>query len=267
MLLFLALACSDKSIDLGLGVAPDARFVANLSTWECSQEDTGGGPDREWEGVHSYTLSLEYAPDALVERRVPATGCVKGVDLFPRDAGAGATGLEGTPTWSNGDFDGRMTNAAEGFWQASAFTNQNSCMTAAELLGEGTILGGADPFSGARTPAPGAYTDVTVSDFDARGGLPFGAETTVTWDASGWDRTWVQVRREKSGNLLESVTCATDGANAFTIGDEVWGQFNGAVEADVNNLYVGVENVRVTEAEDGQKIEVVTRAMHVAVLQ
>jgi hypothetical protein len=261
------LACSDKSIALGQGVAPDARFIADMYTWDCSSASAEGGPEVHWEGVHSYRLSLEYAPDTLVDRSVPESGCAKGVDLFPIDAGAAAVDLEGDPTWSNGAFDGRLTQAATGLWTASAFTNQNSCMTAEELLGEGTLLGDADPFSGARTPAPGVYDDVSVSDFDERAGLPFGADVTVTWDAEGWDTSWVQVRRERGGALLESVTCATTGANALTIGADVWGEFNGAVEADVNNLYVGVERTKLTEAEDGQKIELVTRAMHIAVLR
>jgi hypothetical protein len=266
MLLILAiLACGGSSIKLGQGEAPDARFIADLFTWECAQDDTGG--TREWEGVHSYLLTLETAPDALADRSVPASGCSRGVDLFPIDAGAGAVAYEGSPTWANGELSGRLLAGAPGFWSASAFTNQNSCMTAEQLLGEGTLLEGLSPFSGARTPAPGVYTDVRIEGADSRGGLPFGAEVAVSWDAEGWDQSWVQVRRESGGSLLESVTCATTGSSSTTIGAEVWEQFNGAAEAEVNNLYVGMQKSRVTEAEDGQRIEVVTRALHVAVLQ
>ncbi len=263
----LALGCADKSIALGVKPDPDARFIADLSTWECTAQDEAGGGPRTWEGVRSYRLTLEIAPDALANRSLPTGTCVKGLDLFPTDAGAAAVDIDGAPTWSNGEFSGRMSAAGTGFWEADAFANQDSCMTTDELLGDGTILDGIDPFSGVRTPSPGTFADATVSAFDATRGLDFGASATTTWDADGWDASWVQVRREKDGMLLESVTCDTTGANAFTLDDDVWSQFNGAVEADVNNLYVGVQRTAVVDAADDQRVEVVTRATHVAVLR
>ncbi len=265
--LLVLFGCADKSIALGVTPDPDARFIADLSTWECSASDTGGGGERTWEGVRSYRLTLEIAPDTLVDRNLPSGTCVKGLDLFPTDAGAAAVDVDGAPAWSNGDLSGRLTASGTGFWQADAFANQDSCMTTDELLGDGTLLDGIYPFSGARTPAPGSFVDATISSFDATRGLDFGASATATWDAEGWDASWVQVRREKDGMLLESVTCDTTGANAFTLDDDVWGQFNGAVEADVNNLYVGVQRSAVLDAADDQRVEVITRATHVAVLR
>lgn len=264
----LLLGCQDKSIGLGAGSPVDARFIADLYTWECQTDDTGGSILEEWEGVFGYKLSLEYAPDNLVKRAIPSSGCTADLDLFPVDAGGGGHDLSAAPSWENADLSGTLTRRSDGFYDEDAFSNQSSCQRADELLGEGTLLSSADSFSGVRTPAPGAFSDVTLSTtVDENSGLPFGADITLEWETEGWDESWFQLRREDaSGALVESVTCNTTGEDSYLIDSSVWGLFDGAIETPVTNLYVAVQSGKTSTASDGQKIETVTRAMHVAVV-
>jgi hypothetical protein len=261
------LACQGDKITLGGGSPPDARLYADLYTWECQDSDTGGVVD-EWEGVFAYDVALEYAPDNLPSRSVPESGCTKGLDLFPSSAGSGGHDVgSGTPSWANGDESGNINKRSTGFYFTNVFGNRNGCEYPDDILGDGTAISNAGSFSGAKTPAPGTYNDVTVSADLGDDGLDFGTEATVTWDADGWDRSWVQIRRENGGVLSESVTCSTTGMTSYTIGDEAWSLFNSAVTAEVTNLYVAVEKSSESETEDGQKIETITRAMHVGVVQ
>jgi hypothetical protein len=269
-------ACTDSSIELGKGSAPDARFAADLYTWPCSTSstttDSGGttGTSDVWEGVFQYGVSLEYAPDALVDRGLPTTGCVSGLDVFARDAGSGGLDIPGapSPTWSNGDATGTLERQTPGFYYANVLDNERSCQESQELLGEGTLLSDAGSFSGARTPQPGTFESVTLTgDVNSNSGLEFGATVTADWDASGWTSSWVQVRRENDGALVESVTCNTTGSTSFDVDDAVWSLMTSAIRTDVTNLYVAVENAGVSRTEDGQEIELITRAMHVAVVQ
>lgn len=263
--LLLAAACQDSKIGLGGGSPVDARLYADMYTWECQASDTGGVYD-EWEGVFAYNVSLEYAPDELRTRAVPSSGCSKGLDLFPTDAGGSGVSLGTVPGWSNGDLSGTVSEEATGFYIDDVFNNRSGCSRTDELLGEGTLLSNAGSFSGARTPAPGSYTDVTVSSI-SESGLPYGEEVEVTWDAADWDTSWVQIRRENGDALVESVTCTTEGETSYTIGEDVWSLFNSAVTAEYTNLYVAVERSDISETDDGQKIQTVSRAMHVGVIQ
>lgn len=270
----LIVGCKAGSVGLGKGSDPDARLVAELYTWPCSSggtTDSGATTTEDiWEGVFNYRVSLEYAPDALADRSIPASGCVAGADLFARDAGAGATDIPGIgePSWANGDQGGPLNRQSPGFYAATVLDNEHSCQQARELLGEGTLLSDAGPFSGARSPQPGTYDSVTLSgEVSSVSGLEFGATVDASWDASDWDSAWVQVRRENAGALVESVTCNAGTASSFTIDDAVWSLMSSAIQTDVTNLYVAVQNTSSTETEDGQEIEVVTRAMHVAVVQ
>jgi hypothetical protein len=266
LVLFVLIGCKDSSIGLGKGDEPDARVHADMFTWECRTDDTGGSVVDTWEGVYAYNVWMEYAPDALTDRSLPSASCIKGVDLFPVSAGAGGTDLPAEPTWSNGGDGGTLARMDTGFYVDNVFGNQSGCQRTDALLGDGTLLSGGTAFDGARTPAPGSYEDVTVSALDAQTGIPFGAEVEVAWTADGWDESFVQVRREdRSGALLESVTCAA-GGGAFTVDGTVWELFNSAMEADVTNLYIGVQRTQQAQMDDGQVIETVSRAMHVAVV-
>lgn len=261
----LATACADKSIGLGGGSAPDARMYADVYTWECDED--GSGADL-YEGVFSYLVSLEYAPDALVDRDLPSSGCTKGIDLFPSDAGAGAHDLDGSPEYENESIAGGLTHQGTGFYHDDVLGNQHACTPAEDLLGSGTSLLNADMFTSASTPAPDTFEDVTFStEIDEVSGVAFDSVVDVEWVAGDWTDSFIQVRRESGGALVESVTCNTTGGSTYTIGPEVWDLFSGAVEVDVTNLYVGVQNSKSSDAEDGQKITTVTRALHVAVVQ
>lgn len=270
LLPLLVAACKGKSVPLGQGPERDARLIADVYTWSCEQQDTGSGEILEWEGVFAYDVILEYAPDQLVDRSLPASGCVATSEGFPRDAGAGAVDIPGvgTPEWSNGDFSGTIPWASTGFYETSVFDKQRSCQEADDLLGDGTLLASAGAFSGARAPAPGSLMEVELSgEVDEVTGITFGAEVTATWNSAGWSESWVQVRREKAGQALQTVTCATSGGSSFTLDDSVWAMLNEALEVDVTNLYVAVQNTDVLTMDDDQQIEVMTRSMSVAVVQ
>lgn len=272
LLLFplLAVGCKGKSVALGAGAEPDARLVADVYTWACEQLDTGTGEIRTWEGVFSYNVALEYAPDALVDRSLPASGCTETANIFATDAGSGGTDIPAAPSpqWSNGDYGGVVQWQGPGFYYTSVFANQRSCQEAEDLLGSGTLLSDAGSLSGAITPAPGQGIDGELSgEIDKTTGIAFGAEVTATWDPTGWGESWVQVRREKSGVAVETVTCATTGQSTFTVDDSVWSLMNPALEVDVTNLYVAVQNRDTQTMDDGQQVEVLTRSMHVAVVQ
>lgn len=266
--------CNNKSVGLGAGSEPDARLVADLYTWPCSSggyTDSGATTDEDvWEGVFNYRVSLEYAPDALVDRSLPASGCVAGNDLFATDAGPGALDIPdvSAPRWSNGEAGGAMERLSPGLYAATVLDNEHSCQEAQDLLGEGTLLSDAGSFSGARTPQPGVYESVTLSgDVSSESGLAFGATVEASWRASDWSAAWVQVRRENAGALVESVTCNVTDMDSFTIDDTVWSLMSSAIQTDVTNLYVAVQSNSTTMTEDGQQIDLITRAMHVAVVQ
>jgi hypothetical protein len=257
--------CADKSIPLGGGEPPDARLYADVYTWVCEDSEA-----QRYEGVFAYELSLEYAPDALEDRDVPASGCTRGLDIFPGDAGADGVDIPdaSAPAWTTADQSGVLEHVTDGFYSDDVFENRKGCTDAAELLAEGTTLSDAGAFSGATAPAPGSVEEVVLAgEVDERSGIPFGSEVTASWNASGWDTSWVQIRRENAGVLVESVTCATTGEEGFTVDDDVWSLLSDAVEVDVTNLYVAFEVSGGSTTADGQKVVTATRAMHVAVVQ
>jgi hypothetical protein len=267
LVLLLSAACEPKSIPLGGGAPPDARFIADVYTWEC--QDAEGGGDL-YEGVFAYDVSLEYSPDGLAERDLPASGCTRGLDIFPADAGSGGMDIPDVdePTWANEGMSGVLSRESDGFYHDDVFQNQSGCTPAEDLLGDGTTLAAAGVFNGASAPAPGTLADVSIDgDLDEESGIPFGSQVTATWDASGWDNSWVQIRREKDGGLIESVTCNTDGSESFTVDDDVWSLLSEDLAVDVTNLYVAVQTEGESSTSDGQEILTYTRAMHVAVIQ
>ncbi|MDP2311800.1 MAG: hypothetical protein Q8P41_02775 [Pseudomonadota bacterium] len=258
-------ACTDKSIPLGGGAPADARLYADIYTWEC--EDASAAL---YEGVFGYKLSLEYAPDALEDRDLPSSGCTRGLDIFPADAGSDGLDIPDvtSPDWATAESSGTLSRVTEGFYYDDVFDNRSSCTNVDELLSDGTALSNAGVFSGATAPVPGTLEDVELEgEVDEETGIPFGTEVTATWNASGWDSSWVQIRREKDGALVESVTCTTDGQESFTVDDDVWSLLSDALEADVTNLYVAFQVDGGSTTSDGQEITTSTRAMHVAVVQ
>ncbi len=263
----LGCGCTTTKIGLGAGGAEDARYIADVYTWKCEDRaDTGNVVT--YDGVHSYIISLEYAPDNLAKRELPASGCTKGLDLFPSDAGGGGHDIPESdlPEWSNADLSGTLERTSAGFYYKDVTANVSNCGYAEELLGEGTSLQGAGVFSGAKTPKPGSLANTLISDYDPDVGIQTGSTPTASWDATGWADSWIQVRRENGGALSESVTCSTGGADSYTIGDEVWSLMNEVAEAEVTNLYIVVQNDDVVTADDGQKMKVLTREVYAAVV-
>lgn len=276
--LLVMLGCETSMVGLGGGEDDDARFVADVYTWYCEAcvEWTGEGDEATCtefdthEGVYSYDLRFEYAPDALTRRRAPDAGCSAGIDMFPRDAGSGGHAIPGVDAigWENGGESGSLPEISTGMYYDDVYDDVASCASAGDLLGEGTQLTDAGAFSGARAPKPGSLANVTIPGEDRTGGVEHGAEVTVTWDAEGWDESWIQLRRETfQGELQESVTCATGGEDSYAIGSDAWELFSSAVEPEVTNLYVVVQNRESVTTEDGQSLEAITRAVHAAVVR
>lgn len=265
MLLVLG-ACDPYKIALGQGGDDDARLYADVYTWQC--EERTETDTTYYDGVFSYEVSLEYAPDDLTTRKLPVTGCSAGLDMFPKDAGSGGTDIPDadSPSWANGDSSGALQQKSDGFYYDDVFGSVENCAYAEELIGEGTDLTAAGVFSGARTPKAGTLDAVKISNYDEATGLVFGQSVDVTWTSEGWQDAWVQIRAESGGELVDSVTCNTGGASAYAVDEDVWGLMNTAIDPDVTNLYVTVQNADTLETEDGQKIEVVTRVIHAAVV-
>ncbi|HND29458.1 MAG TPA: hypothetical protein PKY30_05295 [Myxococcota bacterium] len=266
LLPLLLVACEAGKIQLGGGPEPDARFWADVFTWQCSA--TVDDVVQTWEGAFNYDLRFQYAPDALTEMESPDSGCNFGADLFPDNAGDGGVNLSGSPGWYNSDaLTGTMEAKGDGFYFDSAFSNQRTCTYVDELIGDGTELTDAGSFSGAKTPVPGSLDSVTITGVDSETGIQFGADVTVEWEAENWEKSWVQIRREQGGALVEAATCATTGDSSFDVDSDVWDLLHDAVEVDVTNVYVGMEKHDSLTAEDGQEIELITRVMHIAVIQ
>lgn len=269
-LLVFGAGCENQKIQLGAGPEADARFISDVYTWGCSQTDESGNVTT-WQGAYSYNLSLEHAPDALTSLDLPSSGCNAQEDLFPDNAGEGGADIDGaSPTWFNSDdYTGALSSKGDGFYSAVAFANRKTCGFVDDMLGDGTQLNNAGDFSGARAPTPGTLGDVTVSggEVDQTSGIPFGADLTVSWDPTDWDESWVQIRREQGGSLVEAATCSTTGESSFQINDDVWSLMHEAVEVDVTNMFVAVQNKDTLKTENGEEIELITRVMYVAVIQ
>jgi hypothetical protein len=259
--------CDQQKIALGQGGDDDARLYADVYTWQC--EERSETSTDYYNGVYSYQVSLEYAPDGLVRRDLPAAGCTSGLDMFPVSAGSGAVNLPdaGNPTWTNGDLAGTLTQESDGFYFDDVYGKVQNCSYAEDLIGDGTALSDAGSFSGAQSPEAGTLDDVSISNYDETTGLVYGAEVDVGWTQKGWDDSWVQIRAESGGELVDSVTCNTSSTNTFTVDDGVWSLMNSAVEPDVTNLFVTVQNSEITTTADGQRIELVTRVIHAAVVR
>lgn len=268
--LFLTMAgckgCSGQ-IDLGKGPESDARLTADVKTWECS--DDGG--ETLYEGVYSFDIYLEYAPDGLQERALPG-GCVYGLSMFPQDAGSAGEdipGLDGDPRWSAGDESGRLERTSAGFYEAQVLNNVHSCQSSDELLSDGVMLEEASTFTGAVTPAAGTidWVDTDIDDTDDDGNLSFGETVDLSWETEGWDEVWIQIRQERDGEAWGTVTCNATGMDEFSVDEDVWSLLEEDLPVEYINLYVAFQNSEIQEMEDGQKIEAITRGMHVLVVQ
>ena len=251
--------------DFGDGPENDARFMADVYTWQCEE----GGND--YEGVFAFNVSLEVAPDALVPRALPAPGgCSADLSMFGVDMNgelADIPELSDEPRWETDIDSGELENLSEGWYYDEVFDNVHNCQTTDALLSGGTHLLEAGSLTGAVTPDPGTVEDVTListSDY-LETGFQFGEEIDISWEAAGWDEAWIQIRRERNGEAWEYVTCNATGYTDFVLDDAVWALMTENLGDVFNNVYVAFQNHGMQEMEDGQKVEVATRAMHVAV--
>jgi hypothetical protein len=266
-LVALASACNRGKTALGGGTAKDARLISSVYTWECVNNNDGA----LYQGAFSQDVRLEFAPDALRSFEMPAEGdCATGLDLIPTDAGDGGQALpelEDEPRWTTDIASGELSDLGAGFYYDSVLENVHSCQEVNQILDGGTTLSEAGLLDGVATPEPAAMPEVALSG-DYESGIPWGTELEATWDAEhAWDSVWVQVRRERDGEAWESVTCNATGLDAFTIGDAVWAEMTESLTVDANNLYVGFERTKTRETADGLKVDAITRAMAVTVVQ
>lgn len=274
--LLLSIACASGKGELegegeGGSVVTDARLLADLYTWQCQEGDFG----RQYQGVFGQIVSLEYAPDSLRSLDLPGVGdCVAGLDMFPIDAGpngAEIPGLSGVPRWETPNNDGALELAGLGFYRDDVYPGARTCLDVEELLGSGTTLAEAGPLTGATSPAAVAVPDVdydglTVDPVTGVQSLEWGASIDITWGAHEWEEVWVQIRRERGGEAVESVTCNASGRDGFGIDDAVWSQLTEALAVEQNNLYVAFQSSDVEELDDGTSIQSTARAMAVALV-
>lgn len=267
----LSLGCKG-SLNLGKGEEPDSRFTADVYVWPCIEKgaDTGS-EDTLYNGVYAFDLALEYAPDALASQTLPAPGsCEASLSVFPIDAGASGVDipdLAGDPEWESVVDVGVLAHGSPGFYYSNVLENQRSCQTTNDVVGGGVALTNAGAITGARTPDPGDLGAVTVADASGDGILDFGEVTEVSWEASGWNETWVQIRQERDGEAWGTVTCNTTGMESFTLDASVWGELSETLPVQYINLYVGFTAANTQLPDEVQKVHARTRTIYVQVIQ
>ena len=276
LFIFLSSACigmackgNDKGGTDWLGEERDARLISDVYTWLC---DDG----TEYQGVFKQQISLEFAPDGLGSLAPPsAGGCQLNKDMFPADAGAAGADLpdlSSDPRWASAVDSGELSELAAGFWRDDVTGNVHSCNDITDLLESGVELTDAGLLTGISTPAP---PEVPVVEFD---GLTYhpetGAETiewgdpvVASWADHGWEEVWVQIRREREGEAWESVTCNATGDSSFTMEQDFWDLMDEDLEVEQNNIYVSFTMSKEEVTEDELKVEAVTRAMAVGIVQ
>ena len=253
------IGCGDGVIKLGLGEETDARFTSDVYTWDCS------AGDQNWMGAFSFDVSLVYTPDNLASRALPApNACVSGLSMFALDTLEGGTDIPEAdePEWTTGDTSGKLRRQLPGLYYDDVFKNVFSCDPVDSIISSGVKLVDSGTLSGVSTPEAGEVVQVST-DLEAAGGVPFGETFNLSWDASGWDESFIQIRRARSEMLVETLTCNTTGRSEFAIDSGVWGELDETVNANRNYLYVGFRNTDNVMSEAGQRVDIETRALHV----
>jgi hypothetical protein len=268
----LSLGCKG-SLNLGKGEEPDSRFTADVYVWPCIEKgaDTGS-EDTLYNGVYAFDLALEYAPDALASQTLPAPGdCQASLSVFPIDAGASGVDipeLSGDPEWESVVDVGVLAHGSPGFYFSNVLENQRSCQTTDDVVGGGVALTNAGAITGARTPDPGrAGRGHRRGRRAETASLDFGEVTEVSWEASGWNETWVQIRQERDGEAWGTVTCNTTGLESFTLDASVWGELSETLPVQYINLYVGFTAANTQLPDEVQKVHARTRTIYVQVIQ
>lgn len=270
--MLLLLACTEDPSLLGQGDGVDARFSATALAWKCMEAE---GEDSTmttslYEGIWAFDLELAYAPDATEDRGLPTDlACQDGLDLFPGGAGDGGNDIPDVddPAWDNGSLAGELAHTSTGYYLDVVIEDQQACSLPDTLFGDGPMLSDAGAFSGAALPDSGTVDLVEVSGEDEDNEISFGADIEVAFDPSGWDRSFVHVRREgEGGTLLESQTCDLTGLTSLSVGADFWDAFNEVLKADATMLYVGFVNDDEYSTKDGQRIAVESRLLHTVVV-
>lgn len=236
----------------------DARLVADVSTWSCVDANTG----EMYQGAFGQEVTLEHAPGGVGALDLPNPGsCVAGLNMFPDDAGSGATDIPGIafdPVWESDVDDGTLGKKSIGFYYDDVYTDERTCYSTDEVMAGGVTLVDAGPLTGAATPPPNAAPTV---DFGSPGAaIEFGDTVSLEWGTHLWDEVFVQVRREKEGDAWESVTCNVTGENGFVVDAAVWDLMDERIQVDRNALYVGFQTSERTSLS-GMEVQVVTRAI------
>ena len=260
--LCLLTGCSGGVLKLGTGAETDARFTADVYTWDCGIESED---DQTWMGAFGFDVSLVYTPDNLASRELPPVGtCTIGVSMFSLDTLEGGTDIPDAeqPRWRTDSGQGRLERQVSGLYYDDVFRNVFSCDPLDTVVASGVRLEDAARLTGISTPSAGTVMDVQVGGSTV-GGIPFGEPIDLSWDVDGWDESFIQVRRTRSNILVESLTCNTTGTSQFTMDAAAWSQLNSELSADRNYLYVGFRNIDDTMSPDGQRAETETRALHV----
>ncbi len=262
----LLMGCNKGTIDVGGGAATDGRLTSDVYTWDCTSEDG------DWMGVFGFDITLEWVPDDIYDRSLPAPGqCTAGLSMFALDAGYSGDDIPNAknknPRWRTAGDTGRMDEVWSGLWRDEVDANVMGCSPVEDTIVDGVEVYDAGIMTGARTPQAGEVALVEIngestSEFET--GFGFGEEIEVAWEASGWDESFVQVRRVKDWIAYDTVICNTTGEEGFVVDDEVWGLLNEDLNVDYNYFYVAFRNTDQWETEYGQKVDVITRGLHVA---
>jgi hypothetical protein len=262
-------ACKKGRIEiLGAGPEEDGRLTADLYTWDCVDgEET-------WMGTKGFDVALEFVPDEVSSRQLPAPGsCSYGLSMFAIDTvteGAALVDLDGEPLtedpgWRTETDEGVLEPLVDGLWFHDVMGNMNGCARPKTIAGDGVELVQAGILDGVITPPMGYVEGVSVS-VDLTNGIPFGADAQISWNASNWTFTFVQLRRVdlETGELRETATCNTTGEGRFDLGSDLWGLMDPSLtdETTLNYVLVGFDARGVAETVQGQKIQVSTRELH-----
>jgi hypothetical protein len=242
----------------------DTRLVVTAYAQDCRWDG------EDWIGLEAMHITLEHA-DPLPDRSIPPRGeCVNTFSLFAEEAldgGVPLDGLAGQPSWVGVGGSGQLSLVVPGLWHRNVYENQERCGLIEEHVGDGIELDSAAAYGGLKTPAPGELGDIQLDGarfVDRVDPVELGDELRFTWTSTGWQQSFVHVRRSHGGLLKESIVCGTTGLDAFTVDESVWGLATESTLADDVQVYVGFQNVVVQETDDGSaRAELITRAVHV----
>jgi hypothetical protein len=239
---------------------PDARLAANLYTDTCTWRGDA------WLGVENLEVTLEVAPGALPVRDVPGPvgACTLDAPLFaaetPPDEGEAIPRLDGTPRWASDLANGLMQEDGPGLWLASR-RPEAGCQELGDVAPSGIRLEDAGVFAGLSTPAPGAAGLVNIDgrrEDEATKPVVRGNALDLSWTASGWPESFVQLRVLSQGRVRQSLTCNTTGLSAWEVDAAQWDQLD-APGVDSAQIYVGFQAVEEQKVDGFGPAEVVTR--------